>query len=353
LKRIVVLGGFGFFGAAAVERLRADGLKPLIGSRRSAADLNVDIEDVPSLRTQLRPEDIVVDTVGPFQQRTTALLESALDVGFDVVDISDSFAYAEKVSGLRARIDAAGIRVLSSCSSISSITAAVVQRSEIASPIRVTGLLAPASKYAAYPATQASLLSSVGKPVRVFRDGRLVMRHGWGESRLIEFPSPGGSARGYLFESADSFWLPKIWPSLQTVDFYMDSSVFGLNTVLLAASKSSAVRWMVNRSRRSGLALTRWLGRPKGYLAYEVQGKDGTVFRFAFVAAQRGYVVPVVPAAIAAHDIATGEFGPRGLVFPHLHVHPGRLTSYLEKIGVQILTASSHFAGRDERQGLS
>ena len=52
MRRIVVAGGMGFFGAAAVERLRADGCDPLVASRRTG----LNVEDSESIRRFLREE---------------------------------------------------------------------------------------------------------------------------------------------------------------------------------------------------------------------------------------------------------------------------------------------------------
>jgi len=42
----------------------------------------------------LRPADIMIDTVGPFQDRSTVLIEAAIEIGFDCTDLSDSIAHA-------------------------------------------------------------------------------------------------------------------------------------------------------------------------------------------------------------------------------------------------------------------
>jgi hypothetical protein len=336
VKRLIVLGGFGFFGRVVMELLRADGLAPLVGSRRASAEVRLDVENPESLRAALRPGDLVVDTIGPFQERSTALVEAAIEVGFDVIDISDSLGYAEKIFGLRDRIDAAGIRVLTACSSISAISAALLRMSEIAEPVRATGFLAPAVRYAAYRSTQASLLHSVGRPVRVRRGGRLMTVTGWVESRRFDAPAPVGPMHGCLFESADSFFLPKVWPSLQSVEFYLDARVPGLNLLLRAAARSGVVWRVVQRSGRAGLSVARWFGPASGCLGYEIEGNDGSVVRCAVVASRRGHVVPAVPAVIAAGAIALGRFDARGLVLPDRQVKPPELVAYLQRMGVII-----------------
>ena len=123
-RRIVVIGGTGLFGGAAVELLRAEGVAPLVAARRAARDsgrppdLRLDAEDPAALRAALLPGDVVLDAAGPFQERSAALVEAALDVGGDVIDLSDSLGHFLKIDALRPRIEAKGIRVLTSCSSV-------------------------------------------------------------------------------------------------------------------------------------------------------------------------------------------------------------------------------------------
>jgi len=113
----VVIGGTGLFGGAAVELLRAEGMAPLVAARRAAPDrgsppdLRLDADDPAALRAALLPGDIVLDAAGPFQERSAALVETALDVGCDVIDLSDGLGHFLKFDALRPQIEAKGIRV--------------------------------------------------------------------------------------------------------------------------------------------------------------------------------------------------------------------------------------------------
>lgn len=108
MRRVVVLGANGFFGHQTVRTLSALGVRAVGASRRDG----VDVEDRGSLRAFLRRGDVVVDAAGPFHPRTTALLDVALELGADVVDLSDSAAYASLIGAERARIEATTIAVL-------------------------------------------------------------------------------------------------------------------------------------------------------------------------------------------------------------------------------------------------
>src|SRR5439155_1719737 len=159
---VVVVGGTGFFGRAAAERLRSHGVRAVLASRRAGAELRVDVESRASMKTALKPYDVVLDAAGPFQARTTALIEAAIETGFDVVDLSDSLRYAERVADLRLRIEAAGVRVLTSCSSVSAVGAAAIRLSGVEKPVRLDVVLRPATRDTAHRATARALCRLFG-----------------------------------------------------------------------------------------------------------------------------------------------------------------------------------------------
>ena len=338
MRRIVVVGGTGFFGAAAVERLRADGLQPVVASKHSKADLQLDVNSRASVKSALRPFDVVLDAAGPFQARTTALLEAALETGFDVVDLSDSLEYAEKIEGLRLRIEAAGIRVLTSCSSVSAISAAAVHLSGLPKPVRLAVCLSPASRFSASHATALSLLNSVGVPIRVFRDGRLARVLGWRETRTIAMPLPTGRMRGHLCSSTDALLLPRIWPSLRRIDFYVDGGPPPVAWALSLTCRFAWGRGLVKTTLPAGLAVARLIGSKTGCLAFEIEDADRRVWTLALVSSRKGYVTAVIPAALAAGAIARGRFPQQGLIPPDRHVDPAALLDELIRLGFDVVT---------------
>ncbi len=334
--RILVAGGCGFFGRTIVDLLRGDGLAPLAASRGAGADVVCDVEDAASLRTALRPGDIVIDTVGPFQDRSTVLVEAAVEIGCDVIDLSDSIAYARKIWELKARIDAAGVRVLTACSAMSAISAALVRRTGFSEPVRVTGFIAPASRHSANSATGASLLRSVGQAIEVLRGGRLVTRTGWLDRRSIDLPPPLGLVRGRLFETVDSFLLPMPWPTIRTSEFYVDSRVPGLNGLFTLAAHAAPLRRLMERWQSVGLMVARRFGANAGGLAYEIEGRGGALQRFVLATSDRAYRIAAAPAVIAARNIADGRFSRHGLIECDALVAPDDLFRYLSDRAVQV-----------------
>jgi hypothetical protein len=334
--RIIVAGGRGFFGRTIIELMRDAGLALLAGSRGPGGDIVFNVEDCESLRAALQPDDIVIDTVGPFQDRSTALVEAAIEIRFDVIDLSDSIAYARKIWELKPRIDSAGIRVLTACSAMSAISAALVHRTGITEPVRVTGFIAPASRHSANSATGASLLRSIGQPIEVLRDGNLVTRIGWLDRRTIDFSPPLGRIQGHLFEAVDSFLLPKVWPSLRTSDYFVDSRVPCLNTAFTVAAHSPLLRRLMERSQPLGLVFARRFGATVGGLGYEIEDADGTVVRFGLTTEDRAFRIAAVPSVLAARNIAAGRFEHRGLISCDALVIADELFGYLSDLGVRV-----------------
>ncbi len=340
MSRTIVLGGLGSFGSAAVEQLRALGIEPLVASRRGEADLHVDANQIDSIRRELRAGDVVIDAAGPFQTRSPALIEAAMEVGFHVIDLNDDLDYAARVIALEPRIESAGVLVLSSSSSVSAISASVVRVNQASGtgsdPVRVSAFLAPATRHTGHPGSARSLVRSLGRPVRALRGGELVTLRGWSEARDFPMPRPVGRIRGRLFESADALHLPRIWSSLSAVEMFVDANTPGLNFLLGVAARLPAVRRLFERWIELGARLSRLLGSEAGGLGYEIETSSGEIARYAVVSGDRGRVIPISTAVLAARRIQAGELTGAGLIPPDRHVEPAGLLAFWEASGIEL-----------------
>ena len=337
MKRVIVLGGLGQFGRTAAQQLRRFGIPVQTAGRRPAADMQVDANDANSIRAALRAGDVVIDTAGPFHTRSTALIESAMEIGFDVIDINDDLGYAESVLALAPRITGAEIRVLSSASTVSAVAAAVVRHSGIATPRQAMSFLAPASRHTANIGAASSLIRSVGRPLRVLRDGRLQQREGWSEKRSFAMPPPVGPICGRLFESADALYLPRIWPSLRDVAMYVDPNTPGVDMLLRLAARWPDVRRLLEGQMRLATRFARSFGSAAGGIGYEIRDATGVTVRYAIVSERNSFIAAVAPAILAAHAIAEGRFAHHhGLVPPDCHVEPQGMFAFLQSVGMAI-----------------
>ncbi len=265
-------------------------------------------------------------------------------MGFDVVDLNDDLQYAESVLEPRtSQIAEAGIRVLSSASTVSAFAAAAMRIIGPTSPRRLTSFLMPATRYTASAGTAMSLLRTVGRPIRILQGGELQTVVGWRESRSIRLPRPLRTIRGHLFESADALWLPRICPSLQDVAMYVDANTFGANAMLTLAAHSRVVRQTMQRGLGLGTWLARRFGSNVGGVAYELEGNDGSTARFALFAETNSYLVAIAPAVLAVQKMANDQFTERGLVLPDRYADPVEILRFLDAAGVKYVREPGAF----------
>lgn len=303
MKRVVVLGGTGFFGSAIVEKLR--GFDPVVASRSRGA-VRIDAEN-PS---GLHPGDLVIDAAGPFQKRTSRLIDAAIATGFDVIDVSDSPQYTSMIYKREAEIGRAGIRVLTACSALSTVSAAVLTSSGVERPLRLSAYLVPASRYTANPATMASVLAGL-----------------IGERRSFVFPPPLGRRSGVTVRSVDSVTL-----AVPKAEFVVDA---GMNTLFQAVARSPRMRRLIERFESIALPIARSVGRREGVLAYEIES-ERRIQHQMFIGV-KSYMLAVLPAVLAARAIVADRLPRRGLIPPSEHVDPLELFEAARAEGIELL----------------
>ncbi len=312
LRRVVVIGA-GFFGGVVARRLADVGIGAIVASR-TRGPLRVDVEDRGSLVRALEPHDVIVDTAGPFQTRSTALVETAIERGCDVVDLSDARAYADAVLALHDRAAAKGVRILTSCSAIATVAAAAIRMSGRPSPDACDLFLAPASAETGNPATVRAFLASVD----------------WSRSRDF----PGGGRRGHRVESAAAVLLPRSWPSLRHVEFWVDPNAPFAATSLALASRLGLTRLLEAVAPLSA----RLVGRRDGMFLVAVS--EGGREHVTRLAAPRGsYLVAAEPAVLAAESLARGVGIPPGVVPADAQVDPAALFARLRALGIDLTRA--------------
>ena len=304
--------GAGFFGRVIARRLADVGIVPVLASR-THGDVRLDVEDAGSIRSGLLPGDVVVDTAGPFQRRSTALVEAGIELGCDLVDLSDSLAYARGVLALHEDAVAKGVRIFTSCSAIATVAASAIRASGRVAPETCDLFLAPASADTGNPATVQAFLASVD----------------WSRSR--EFPAD--RRRGYRVESAAALLLPRSWPSLRWVDFWVDPNApFARKGVALASRLG-----MTGALSAIAPLSARLLGRREG--SFSIAISEAGRYSLTRLSAPRGsYLIAAEPAVLAAESIARGTDTPPGVVPADRQVDPEALFARLRGLGVDVRT---------------
>ena len=301
MKRVIVLGGSGFFGGLIVERLRAAGLQPLVASR-SRGDLRIDANNAEEIRGSVKQRDLVIDAAGPFQTRTPALIDAAMRIGFDIIDLSDSAEYTAMMYEREAPIGAAGIRVLTACSTLSTVSAAMLNSSTVEEPRRLTVYLRPESRYTANAAAVESFLRSI----------------------------EGADRRGLKVKSVDTVTLPRFFPSLTRIEFIVDTGHTSGNFLL----QFDWFRRLIAGHQMTAVKLSRRIGMTEGIVRYEIS--SALRHREQTFSGKKSYMLAVLPAIQAATAIASGSFAHRGLVPPTHHVDAEELFAAVRREGITV-----------------
>lgn len=208
--RVVVLGGYGFFGQRLVRRLaRHSGLEIVVAGRsRSAAEALIASLDTPLAHCSAASLDIhaagfsaelaalspwgVVHTVGPFQGQDYNVARASMAAGAHYIDLADGRAFVAGIGELDALAQKAGLLVVSGASSVPALSSAVADH--LAEGLhRVDHIhigISPGNRTERGLSTVQSILSYCGQPI-VSKQGSSTV--GWaGMSRHV-YPAPVGT----------------------------------------------------------------------------------------------------------------------------------------------------------------
>ena len=234
---VVVLGGYGFFGARIARALaRDDRVRLVIGGRDRqravaavralglAAERGVGIDaHGRDLTAQLRAleADLVIHTAGPFQGQDYDVAEAAIEAGCHYVDLADGRAFVTGISRLDERARRRGVAVVSGASTVPALSSAVVQR-YVPRFGRLTAIRIGLSSAARSPglATVRGVFGYIGKPFLRLENDAWVETHGWLDLRRHRFPAPLGSRWVGSCDVPDLDVLPARYPGVSTVTFH-------------------------------------------------------------------------------------------------------------------------------------
>ncbi|HEX2012735.1 MAG TPA: saccharopine dehydrogenase NADP-binding domain-containing protein, partial [Roseateles sp.] len=195
--RVLVLGGYGNFGARIARALAGDpALQLLVGGRDGgkaaefaarlgggAQGLAIDMA-AADFATQLRRHTVglLIHTAGPFQQQDYGVAEAAAATGAHYLDLADGRRFVcDFQARLDARFRACGRVAISGASTVPALSSAVIdalsdgwQRLD-----QIDICIAPAQTAPRGLATMAAVLSYCGATIQVWQDGRWLARTGW------------------------------------------------------------------------------------------------------------------------------------------------------------------------------
>jgi len=337
LPKIVLLGGSGFFGGLIVRDLlehtrtriliagRHQPEKPLADPRITF--VRADLKDSSTLNTALQGAFALIHCAGPYQASAMNPLQAAIAGRVHYIDLAESRDFARRVHECHDAARHANIAVFTGMSVVPGLAALLAQalRTNFDKICAIRTFVAPGTRGSRGPGTVHSLLSGVGRRMRVPRGGRDVPALGWSEGEWIRFPPPIGWRRQYLALETADFDLFQRFFEAQQVEFKAGSEFAWLNRGLAIVARLRArtgfprLEDWTNILRKALRVIGRF-GTDRGGVLVEVAGtKNGARVQqqIAVVADRKGERIPAVPAAIAVAALLGDEVKDRGVVPLH------------------------------------
>lgn len=336
MSRILVVGGYGAFGAHAAARLaRTPGMEIIIAGRTPGAaaqharllartakakvsHARLDATTVtPKAIAALEPT-VVINASGPFQAQDYGLARAAMAARCHYVDLADARAFVAGIRSLDAEAKSADVAVISGASSVPGLSSAVVQAfaKEIARLDAIEIGISPGNSFDPGTATVASILAQAGKAYSSRIAGREVIVHGWQGLSRHRFPGLGARLMSNV-AVPDLDLLPAHFLSVQTVRFTAGLEAPMLHLGLWGLSWLVRARVMRSLAPLSSALLRakrnlRFLGSDRGGMFVSLRGhdRDGAprTLKWHLIARSgHGPYVPAIPAVILAKRLAAGE----------------------------------------------
>lgn len=310
--RILIIGGYGNFGSYIARSLASDAeIRVLIGGRSRnkadvfAASLNavhtaegyvIDIYgDLTSALTRIAP-DVVIHTTGPFQTQDHRVVRACIAQGCHYLDLADARDFVATIGALDAEARAADVLVVSGASSVPCLTAAVIDAYLPAFTCleAVDYGISAAQHTNRGLATTSAVLSYVGKPMTMLRDGRMKIVHGWEDTHVERYPDLGYRLFGNC-DIPDLTLFPARYPSLRSMRFAAghELKLLHMGTRLLGALvRTGCIRSLEDHAE--GLLKLAFLfdrfgsGRSGFHMILTGAGRDGKPLERRFVIVARG-----------------------------------------------------------------
>ncbi|RYX95416.1 MAG: saccharopine dehydrogenase [Comamonadaceae bacterium] len=330
--RVLVLGGYGFFGRRLVQRLvRIPGLHILVAGRSleaaracvrsmlgepsmEAVLLDSGDPDLAGALRRLSP-DILVNASGPFQEADYRVPSACIAAGVHYADLADGRDYVTGISSLYDGAVAAGVAVTSGASSVPALSSAAADHlaNDFSAVHSIDIGISPGNRTERGLSTVRGILTYCGKPLPAVTGPPVF---GWSGIRRHDYPDPVGARLLSPCDVPDLALLPLRYAGAPSVRFgaglELEFLHRGMNVLAWLVRKGVVRDW----SRHAGLLkaaadlFRRW-GSDAGAMHVSVQGLDHTgsaVTRtWQLVAtAGDGPFVPTLAAAAFVRKIQAG-----------------------------------------------
>lgn len=292
---VLVLGGYGFFGARIAAGLcGVPGLRVLIGGRDAAraleqaralgvpADQALRIDaTAPDLAGALAAAcvDTLIHTAGPFQGQDYAVPRAAIAAGCHYLDLADARAYVAGIGALDAEAREAGVCVIAGASSVPALSSAVIEcyRGDFARLESIAIGIASGGR-APGEATMRAVFGYCGLPMRRWQGGAWTRPHGWLDPVRHRFPAPVGARWLGACDVPDLELFPRRYAPVRSVSFHAGVAgpghfVVALGALLVRAGLLRSLEPWAAPLHRASRAFERWAS-PHSAMFVRLEGVD-------------------------------------------------------------------------------
>jgi hypothetical protein len=202
--RVMVIGGYGNFGSIVCRHLVVTPGVDLVISGRDPHKLLRKVDELKAqsgmvceswcgdaMGTAFKSAlgsmsiQLVIHTGGPFQGQSYAVAEGCIDAGVNYCDLSDCRTFVTGVGVLDTRARHAGVAILSGCSSVPTLSAAIIDQHRYRFK-RIDSIEHGISSSAKMPglSTVEGVLAYAGKPIKQLKNGQVHEVVGWQDLKL-------------------------------------------------------------------------------------------------------------------------------------------------------------------------
>ncbi|MGO4739481.1 DUF4166 domain-containing protein [Bosea sp. 2KB_26] len=332
--KVLLLGGYGGFGARIARRLADAGHEVLVAGRsREKAEhfcacrprltpLRLDRDrDIAQALAVHRPA-VLIDAAGPFQGLGYAVARACIAARCHYLDIADARDFVTGIGTLTEEARTAGVIVISGASSVPALSGAVVRAladgMDDVSAVEIA--ISASNRATAGTSVTKAIFSYIGKPISLWRGGRRTSGFGWQDVRSQDFMITGeaplaGRLMG-LADVPDLALLPDRLPGKPSVSFRAGTELRWQNRALWLASWPVRWGWIPNLARFAPLVLhaqrltSSWGSDRSGMMvrAFGHIGRQAVERRWTLIASEGdGPEIPGLAAAIIVDRLARGD----------------------------------------------
>jgi hypothetical protein len=341
--RVLLLGGYGNFGARIARELARDSDIELIlaGRNLAAADAFVtrlhtganasldaarlDVGDSAfAQRLRALTPDLVIHTCGPFQAQDYRVADAALDAGAHYLDLADAREFVAGIGTLDAKARACDRLAVTGASTVPGLSAAVIDhfRGEFAELGEVDIGISPGNRSPRGAATVAAILSYVGRPLHMWKNGQAHTVFGWQDLHRHAYPEPVGRRWLSNCDVPDLALFPARYSGLRNLRFGagLELGLLHLGLWLLSWPARARLLPRLDRWTPTFKRISEWFlrnGSDAGAMHVQMRGTgaDGkalTVTWTLLAGSGHGVQVPATAAVVLTRKLARRELSARG-----------------------------------------